>query len=300
MKTLLTLFTLLLTFTAITSNAALIAYDGFDYGATDSDNLAGMSAGGGSGWDSASDWVNSSDGSVTNTFYSSTGLSYSNPGGNDLMVKGGTLYFVNGSTGPSEIGRDLSASISTLPASGSNNVWVSFLYRHDDTTMGQTYLGFIPSSSNPSIWSPGLFYGHHWSEERLVNRPYGFSTGTQSSSLLTQGSTYLVLARVTFTGVSSGIATNCTSTMWVYESGTDSLPTTDPDPVSGWTQSDSRGVERDLTDVWVVQNGANQGAHTFDEFRIGESFIDVVPLVPEPGLCIAGIVAALAALRIRR
>lgn len=272
------LLTILCCFTVFPAFGALTAYDGFAYGTSDNSNFASMSAEGGFGWQTNSIWKNSSDQNITNTLYKSHGLTYMSPDGTDLITTGGCIYIENCTNAPAEIGRDINASVSLLPASGSNSIWLSFLYQHNDTNIGQAYFSLIPDSDNPGVWNYGVFYGHHWTEERLVNRPRGFTDSTLSSELLTPGKIYLLLARLTFTGQSNSIATNCISTMWVYESGIDSLPVTEPSTSSGWTQGGSKGVECDLTDVWILQNGASQGAHSFDELRIGDSWQDVIPV----------------------
>jgi hypothetical protein len=245
------------------AHAALIAYDGFNY-------TAGTLSGKGLPTDAgfSTSWTQSgtNGGNVV-----ATGLSYG-----DLQTLGGAV--------------DLSGAGTTLNFRGLNNVYDA----PADSSTGEIWWSYlIKPGAYTGIPFAGLsFYTDAISGVAATDTD--FATATRDNSGLKYGFSDLDVTTNFFT--TSVVPTNGITTLIVgrliLDGGTNS-GANDQDrihlyvnPVIGGAAPASDGNANVTANFRTIRFASQNGApFTIDEFRIGESFADVTPVVPEPSTC---------------
>ncbi|MCX7847888.1 MAG: PKD domain-containing protein [bacterium] len=268
----------------------VLVYEGFDY--TPVADIREISAGGGEGFAPGSVWTNSihGPGAVGVAGY---GLTYINPGGFDLMTTG-LCVLVGGDT--NYLTRPLREPIQAPRTSGERTFWISFLMRDlgAPTVNGACYAA-LSTVANSHDFHPVVTAGKRWNARRFVNRPYAFTSSTVNfgPSEYDVNQTYLLLGKVTLSLTESAPRrTIGVSEWWAYQSGVDSLPTSEPVGGAVLTGTNATGVVT-LQHMLVLDPpfSGEFCSMAVDELRIGENWEEVVPLIPEPGLVVlAGLV----------
>ena len=238
-------------------NAALTAYEGFNYGTHDNTTKFLRDANnhnGGSGW--AGEWKEEV-GNGIRLDVSETTQTY--PAGTDLVGIGGRIEN-DGSAGTSR--RQLSSSLGSTSYFSALINWstgADFSIKLGNTT----HVRWTPLSVNTS--------GELRTGGDDVSGPnYGLTTGDVQ---LTAGTDYLVVGRRTSSGSDRTVVVS------VFEVGSPGTFLTEP---VSWDLSTtfSSGVALSHLDV-EAENG---NTSVIDEIRFGDSYADVVGvLVPEPG-----------------
>jgi len=251
---------------ATSTQAALIAYEGFDYSA--GTPLTGGAPTGGTGW--AAGWNQGSKkwGVIT------SGLSY--PG---LVVTGNNVggKFENGADDRPGAARTLSTSIS------SGTFYVSALFRTSGFE-GNNY-AYSLFLRNATVVSTAGSFGFRYDTSRPVGQQYvpviaGSSNVNGNPLVLASAvtgvandSTNLLVARVNMT----------LGTIAVFVNPTVGL--TEPTP----TMSAAFVNTSPINSAGVY--GWQRTEQSWDEIRIGNTFADVTPMIPEPaslGLLVLG------------
>jgi hypothetical protein len=282
------------TFLSVPAQAALIAYDGFNYSAG-ANALAGNN--GGTGFSGV--WTNRD---VTSTGWSvlSTGLTFS-----DLPVTGGRIQGTSTlGGGHSEVMRDLTTNLS------GSQVYGSFLYATNQPHRTLTVAGLqIGNSADARNTQTVQAYPDEW--DQTVGVRQNGTGGGSTGSTLTIDVTYLVLFSANL------VNTSPTATMWVLNSAQfDTLKSgglTEAELNSAavgtgssniWAKSTVVGANRVLGITNNVNflafsgySGAPEIAASFDELRIGTTLASVIP---EPSSALLGGLGLLALLRRRR
>jgi hypothetical protein len=257
------------------AQAALIAYEGFDY--TASTSLA--SAAGGTGFTAGSWGTGPSFPNGGSWTVGTVGLTYG-----ALQTSGLTATGLGGATA---IGRNLAAS-SGGPAS---SVWISFLV----SNMGNNLTGISLFDGN----TEGTFSGRIGSLQTTFYGGAGnpvatqqtFGTGTNDLN------THMYVINFDATGANPVI------NAWI-----------DPDfsslgvgssPTGGLSTSITSAQGAQIYDFNAVRLGLFSGVGSqtgnFDEIRVGQTWADVSPVaIPEPSAALLGGVGILALLRRRR
>lgn len=277
------------------ARAALIAYEGFNYPNAGASVVGQVDAGPNASFGWSAGWADNTAQTNTSTqgpvYVNATGLTYSK-GGNPLLVSGGkveqtdqdtylpfrTLAATVGGTG------DLSASQST--------VWVSFLvqaYGRSNTTpamdptvgLPNNYLLWgtstgLNSASAPSA-SNATYVGGSRSSGNAISGGTGGAnvpnfTGTGATL---NGDVHLIVQRITFGAGSTG--SNMLVDAWL-----DPTPGLDPSTNPGsFTSTLSGNTSANLLFAGLLFRGDESGQGAYDEIRIGDTALDVMP-VPEP------------------
>ncbi|MCX7848534.1 MAG: hypothetical protein N2595_10970 [bacterium] len=247
--------------------AALILYEGFNYPPTD--NIADGTCDGGVGF--SGPWVNYS--AAANSAVVNGSLGFTNQNGAYILPFAGNSLAHTAGPYQYRVCRQLAQSFS-----GTGTLWVSFLFRDlsPATNNGSVYLQ-LNNDVTPTENDPAIFVGKKWSTKGFVNRPVVFTTTTADIlSSYDQNSTYLLLGRITYTNNSGS------STWWAYRNGLDNLNTNSP-PAGGTTVAGTGNVF--LFTCLAIANYPYNSTYSqarIDEIRIGDSFYDVVSLVPLP------------------
>lgn len=245
------------------ANAALIAYDGYDYGATGGD-LTGKN--GGTGWSGAYTTTG------TTTQYTTTGLTYSG-----LASTGGAVNTAAASTTISF--RNLGAAITT------GETWISFLGRRDTATTGN-FAGLSLYSGGTAAANAefSIANGGTANWRILDNNNGGPTTSTDTGIATELNVTKLVVAQILWNGAGEE-----TINLWVN-------PTLGVAPGAP-NATDNINIASGIDSVRFA--AANGSGYTYDELRIGTTFASVT--VPEPSsAALLGGLGLLALLRRRR
>jgi hypothetical protein len=251
------------------SNAALQAYEGFDYG-PDGGDLLGASGGSGfsGGW--AAGGFNAS---ISNNFDRE----------NDVLSFG-SLQTTGGTVRTAAVGAIAGVTRNLAAPLGQANttVYVSFLVRPEGTLNGGAFNGFLglvlESAGEPELFigKPGGGSINNW-----VIEDRGGSGQHSSPIAASTAATALLVVKAEFAS-----AGNDTITLFV-----DPTPGA-PEPATGILKNDANfGIVTGLTIY-------STGAMRIDELRVGETFADVTP-IPEPG-ALGLLVASALALPLRR
>lgn len=272
------MFAILAAFVSVLSqsSAAVLVYDGFDYGTT-GQSLSAIASPGGLGLSGA--WsANSGNATITD------GLSFAHlaTGGNAVAVSS------RSTTGFGVSGRAISPDA--------------------NLTSGTLFMSFLFNSSSPLTNDKLFFSGisNNISESSLDYRPLisvlrpdspnlgvgnypGAANNTAYGTAPTQGTTYLTIATVSNLSTSP---TSHTVTAWVlseaqWSSIYDQTITTDllsANSIGAITSTFSNYTNYFTNYIMIGSNsGGNTASKTviFDELRYGTSFADILP-VPEP------------------
>ncbi len=238
-------------FLPLTADAALLAYDGFDYAPTGSDLLGDA---GGFGF---------------STSWRSGGFNASNHTNYD--IQGGSLSFGSLQTNGNQVQTSSSQAIAGLTrdfnaplgAPGTTR-YFSFLLRPEGTLNAGAFNGFLGVVFEQPF-EPELFIGKPGggAVNRYVLEDRGGSLQVASTLAPVVGETVFFVLKAAFA------AGNDQFTLFV-------------NPVPGAPEP-SGGVAKNNSDVGNVEGLTiySTGAFSIDEFRLGESFADVTP-IPEP------------------
>jgi hypothetical protein len=266
MKT--TIFTLLLAALPFASaEAALTAYEGFDYTSQFNNRLNGAGTAG-DGWAGA--WT----GTNNNNVLVSPSLSYG-----ALDTEGWRVQF-----GAAGYSRGLSSTV------GSGSTYISFMIESDNTTSGNRWTGLTLLSGGTSgteVLSIGDIDGGDFGASISVGGLAGDTTTASAAgtSLLTQR---FLVARIDFNA--SGSSENVS--LFV-----------DPDLSSepGTADATLTNIADFSFDAIRIHRGPTSGGNwtNLDEIRIGTTWADVTP-VPEPSSSILGILCAIGVCARRR
>jgi MYXO-CTERM domain-containing protein len=249
------------------ANAALLAYDGFNYAPAGSD-LSGNS--GGLGFSSA--WRPGGFNASINTNYDVQTGSLSFGG----LVTSGNRVSTTAVTAIAGLTRDL---FTPLGVSGTTR-YASFLLRPE----GQLHAGAFNGFFGVVLEQPGepeLYVGKPGggAVDRYVLEDRGGGLQVASTTIAEVGETVLLVLKAQFT------AGNDQFTLYV-------------NPVPGAPEP-AAGLVKNNSNVSTVAGLTlySTGAFSIDELRLGETFADVTP-VPEPATWLLALAALL--LRIRR
>jgi hypothetical protein len=248
-KILLTAVCLAAAFT-VSSQAALLLYDGME-SYTPGAGISGLNGGTAAG---GASWSAYSTASAGQTIESAT-LSYS---GGTVLVNGGTnAYFSNSGAATFQTLRDY-----TIPAvSDGGSIFVSYLMNSPGSFNGDntfTQVGLYPSQN----WG-AVTYLSGGDTQLGVRAGSGSNIGGTANDLQ-DGVTYFVVQQYQISGANTIINT------WLNPT---SLTLGTPDTTS-------TGTSMTFTQL-RIRGALTTGSYYFDEFRVGTSIADVVP-VPEP------------------
>jgi hypothetical protein len=254
---------------AIPSNAALLEYEGFDYG---TDQYLGQPLpphNGGSGWDGP--WVDA------------LGAVYpeKNP---QLSQDSVSLSYGTTTSGLTPTGGRVDHTVPTLPDSGfstkmmrplgtsydpeiNNTIYVSFLMNQFDTDLFGNAIGAGLTNSNGN---GRVYAGINENMDVFIGYSASSYAAQTYTDMIVEDRTYLfVLKAVTTAGID-------TVSLKVYDTTTDVVGA---EPVGDWT------LEKELTidalTHWTQETKYRANHSQIDELRVGESWLDVTG-VPEP------------------
>lgn len=254
------------------SHAGLLAHEGFDYSEANGTSVAGLN--GGTGFDEA--WPTPNNANLTLV----DGLSV--PGG--LVTSGKAMqYGVNANVGDGRAYNGGGAltngeywySLLVKPTPGGRGTLIPF--RSTGSGDGQNGWGIrVDSDGTLKAWSPTQAPG--------------------ANVAFTVDTTYLIIGKLTVGDLTLGnpptTAPGATNAIWVL--------TSTPADEASLGAAMSSIAQQNATGTFSLSGRAfsNNTALIYDEIRIGTTFRDVVPLVPEPATLAA--VAGIAAMSLLR
>jgi hypothetical protein len=257
---------------------AIIMYDGFDgrLGASIT-NVTGGTGWADATWSVRHAWNTALDSSGSQVV---EGLSYSD-GPNQLITSGKAILIQPVDTGGNEGYQIQRASTHALITSGTT--WESFLIQPQlgSLTNGRNDAGIFTSTTQADN---AAFFGWHWSTT------FKFMNGADSGIPRVLGETYFILLRID--SVDGG---DDTAYAWVN-------PSLATEPAIGTADAvQTRSMQVGNGAIIHNKNNAGQGQNEniWDEYRMGETFADVTPYIPEPAFGVIALLGALA-LRLRK
>lgn len=301
------LASLLLVLPVSLAHATLVAYEGFDY-VIAPDGLGGQAGGTGfvGGWDNVAN-----DGEIL-----APTLSYTDGGGRTLVTSG-NMARMDGST----VGNSVNfRTIDTSLYGGASTVYISFLGQKLPSGIGTP---LDSRAVNLAVFAPaagGGVTGERLSVGHGTNSPAGGFNGEYRWGHFTGGNgangqvgdasnlhysgfnimdSVLVVLRIDINPAELG-GVNDRSTLYIN-------PSLDAEPgTSSAIVIDTRDIYSAVTDIGRLrpfagnQNANGTGIMNLDEIRIGTTWGDVTPFIPEPGTAALAGLASLALLRRRR
>jgi hypothetical protein len=272
------------------AQAALLAYDGFNY-PTAGASVVGQADGGASfGWNGG--WTDNTarmDTAVGTVLVNTTGMTYSKSG-IPLQVSGGKVEQLDLNTYLPY--RTLAAAVGGTGDLGANQstIWVSFLVQNYgkntttpplDPTLGNAdnYLVWgtiagLNSATAPASASATYVGGSRSNGNIMTGGIGGSSVSNFPSGTGLNGDVHLVVQRIIFGGGSSG--SNMQVDAWL-----DPTPGLDPSANPGsFTGAVSGAATANLLLAGLFFRGMETGQGAFDEIRVGDTALDVLP-VPE-------------------
>lgn len=257
--------------------ADFLVYEGFDYPACN--DISDITVNGGYGFYSDTSWqdityANGPCAVVT------PGLTYINPAGSDLEVRGGALS-LNSTINRLGVRRMLANEIG---ADNTRTGWISFLYYDISPATNTDASSYMVIAKNTiDTFAPGIFIGKKWNQKSFVNRPYAFTSSTQDiGNEYAHGDVYLLLGRFELSDSSEDGVRTGSVTCWKYQSGVDALPTAPP---TGGTTVTGTSDTYILFRYVGFFNPVYNGTYTqciYDELRIASSFADALGYTHEP------------------
>jgi len=249
--------------TTINTQAALIAYEGFNYSAG---QLAGQTPGTGSGFSGS--WFTAS-GAAAETTVNSSGFTYTG-----LASQGGSGQILQDAS-KAHTGAFL--NLSTTLAATNNTYYISFLARYDGTSANDSAYLFLDLYSGTSISVASL------GKQSVANTGvWGINTRSNGGSVFydTGGPTVdnlaLLVYKIQFTS-----ANNATMSLFVNPDLSMGEPGT----------ADATGPRVNTTAVstWDTIRFQSNNDASIDEIRIGTTWADVVP---EPSSAMLGLLGS--------
>ena len=253
------------------SEAAVLSYDGFDYTPAGSDLLGNS---GGLGFGTA--WRPGGFNASNNANYDvqSGSLNFG------ALLKSGNRIQTDALGAIAGLTRDFSTPLGTPGTTR----YASFLLRPEGTLQGGAFNGFFGIVFEQPL-EPELFIGKPGATaiDRYVLEDRGGALQVASNVAPVVGQTVFLVVKAEFA------AGNDRFTLYVN-------PTPGaPEPVTGIVKNNS--------DIGTVAGVTlySTGAFSIDEFRLGETFVDVTPTIPEPSFSAMAlaVVSALLWLRLR-
>lgn len=241
------------------AQADVLVYDGFDY--TPGSNMSGLN--GGSGWSNS--WF-------TSGTYTATSGSIAP---SSLLSEDG---FVSAPSAGGTFSREYGTSV---VGTGDEELWFSFAMNRAADGGGSAKKVAVNPFSNTTNAEAGQFLGIFSSNnttDAVAQIRWGTSAQIDTSSTFTLGvdTNYFIYGQAVFTE-----AGTTTLNLWVVESSTDISTLSPSDPATATVVSTSfSSSNQNALDTWATAQGVEPS--NFDEFRIGDTFADVVVVVPEP------------------
>ncbi len=301
---------------SITAHAQLQYYEGYDYPNNLNQTISGLNGGFGT-WQAA--WTTGS-GAVLGTNVSGS-LTYTDGSGNALLTDPDGVKLAVGTPPPgpqtttASPNRTMLGAATTYANLGAmaaanpteaGTVWMSFLFQRPTQVPGgagffrQANFGLFQGTSekfdvgdpntsatvnnNISLWSSG---GTHTGSAPLQSTVPGFD----------DSSAYLIVLKLTVDIFNSTTPTKDSALVWVNPADITNLG----------AETLNSGAEVDMSGVTTIRfQAGNQnanGTNAFfyaDEFRLGFSAVDVLPVVPEPSSIVLLAFAGLSLLAFRR
>jgi hypothetical protein len=254
----------------VAAEAALLAYDGFDYAPAGSDLL-----GNSGGFGFLTPWRPGGFNASINTNYDVQSGSLSSGG----LVTSGNRVSTNAVTAIAGLTRDL---LTPLGVPGTTR-YLSFLLRPEGQLHAGAFNGFLGVVLEQPV-EPELFVGKPGGAaiNRYVLEDRGGSLQISSGVPTVVGETVFLVLKAQFT------AGNDQFTLYMNP-----VPGA-PEPATGTVKNNSNaGTVAGLTIY-------STGAFSIDELRLGETFADVTPVVPEPATLLLALWPAVAVIGARR
>lgn len=252
------------------AEAALLAYDGFDYAPAGSDLL-----GNSGGFGFSTPWRPGGFNASINTNYDLQSGSLPSGG----LVTSGNRVSTNAVTAIAGLTRDF---LTPLGVPGTTR-YASFLLRPEGQLHGGVFNGFFGVVLEQPV-EPELFVGKPGGGaiDRYVLEDRGGSLQVSSGVPTVVGETVFLVLKAEF------IAGNDQFTLFMNP-----VPGA-PEPATGTVKNNSNaGTVAGLTIY-------STGAFSIDELRLGETFADVTPAVPEPATVLLALWSAVAVIGARR
>ncbi len=292
------------------SHATLYAYEGFDYPIA-ANGLGSQNGGTGfsGGWDTV----------ANNGEILASSLGYTDGGGRTLITSGNMAQMDGSSAGTAVNFRTIDTS--QLDYGSATTMYISFLGQKVPSFAGTTLdsrainLALFAPASGGGVTGERVSVGHgtntpaggfggeyrwgHFTNGNGANGQVGDATNAHYSSTNIQSSAFVVL-RIDINPPELG-GVNDRSTLYIN-------PSLDAEPGSpSAIIIDTRDIFSTMTDFARLRpfggnlNAANgAGIMNLDEIRIGTTWGDVTPFVPEPGTAALAALAGIALLRRRR
>lgn len=254
------------------AQAALIAYEGFDFTAAD---ITGT--GSGSGW-GANTWSGSSQ------YHTSTGLTYSNAGG--VLATTGASVERTGTGANVTIIRSLS---SAFTRTNGTELWISFL--SDQSSANYHNLTLFNTAATAVLGFGSVYNGSTFSTNYAFRRPPNFFSSSTPVVTNEAAPPQLIVTQLVFNADNS-------TTAYLYLNPTlGETPLTTSAIHSFTISSGSPLTTFDRVRLEIGSDGGN----FIDEVRLGTTFADVAPVIPEShaGALLLGSLACLFARRRR-
>ena len=243
------------------AEAALLAYDGFNYAPAGSDLL-----GNSGGFGFSTPWQPGGFNASINTNYDVQSGSLSSGG----LVTSGNRVSTNAVTAIAGLTRNF---LTPLGVPGTTR-YASFLLRPEGQLQAGAFNGFFGVVLEQPL-EPELFVGKPGGGaiDRYVLEDRGGSLQVASSTAPAVNQTVFLVLRADFT------AGNDVFTLYV-------------NPVPGAPEPGA-GLVKNNSNVGTVAGVTlySTGAFSIDEFRLGETFADVTPAVPEPATWLLALLA---------
>ncbi|MDA8376383.1 MAG: PEP-CTERM sorting domain-containing protein [Planctomycetia bacterium] len=202
-----------------------------------------------------------------------TGLTGTWGGSNTGTISAGSLSEGNLATADNSYlsggGNNTISFVSNITATTGNPVWGSFLL-NTPSNVASNYGGLVLEPAAPTSSAPAPFIGISNSGHFLVQK-YGSSDNTVLGTAASANTTYLLVFEDIANATSGGPDT---LNLWVNPTAGAANPPATPDVSNTYSTSPIGAISGiDL---------ANGGGFSYDEVRIGTTYADVTPAVPEP------------------
>ncbi|MCX7847447.1 MAG: hypothetical protein N2595_05425 [bacterium] len=231
------------------------------------------------------------------------GLAFTNgSGGMYLQVNGRCAAFSGVPSTPTQTRYQRATEVAF---SNAVTFWTSYLIRllTSDTDGESCFAWGCDVNQNVGQFGRTIASGKRYDGHYLMNKPYAFTSATQTNGPLVPGPTYFVVGKTTLWDTDESIpGLNAYDiTWWRYENGVDTVPTNEPAIGDGvrlvGTSSNHRTVMR--VGFYMAPINGVFVPFAIDEIRGGYTYESVTPFVPEGGVVGIGVVLSMLGLRKR-